>query len=887
MGKEKKRIHAVLHTHWDREWYFTDTEAQVLFAYHMDEVIEALERGAIDHYLLDGQMSIVEDYLSVFPEKRECIRELVQSGKLSVGPWYIQMDEFLASGESCLRNLELGTGLGNALGRCMNVGYLPDSFGQSKDLPKMLNGFGIDTFVFWRGFYNPNGFREFLWKAEDGSRVLCSNICHGYFEGRDLAEKHDRNADLAVLCRNMEESSGKNTLLPVGFDQRPVYRNIKSVIQEVNGGANDSFEVVESCLPEYFKALKEEGIVFSEHRGEFLDASVSKIHRSIYSSRYDIKQRNDLLERKLTYILEPMMTMADFNGIAYKKNLLDAIWKLVIKNQAHDSLGACNSDKTNQNIENRGKQAYELTQSAIDYILRKTGISSGDLGWNDLLICNPLPYPQTRPVVADITTEKKNFRIFDTQNREVKLQLLSQERECDAPVKRDMSGYSEAHYYYHTKIWMQAEISPMSFERFRIVEDAGELPQPVSACGEACNFIENRYYRIRVTDGSLELCQKADGTVIPDFITISDDGDEGDNYDYSPAYRDCHYSLDFQNAIVSVSKGEVAQSMVLEGTWLLPGQLERRSEQIADTEISYKLVLMLSETGRLIEVTFDLDNTVSDHRMRCHIKSGCKTRSSFAGTQYGEVERPNVDPHIEDWRELGWREEPTSIYPLLNYVNIHEGNQGLTVCSRGIREYQVTGEAFESISLTLFRSVGYLGRPDLLRRPGDASGTKCRLIGTPDSQLMKPLHFEFAFQYETEYSAADAWKTYIRYAAELPVYQKQDRNKFVTPMGYFQINQLERKVDLSIPFPYQMDLSGNQTVFCSMRKTGDHQVELRLMNPDLERKIQEESLVFTEPVCYCFTDLQGKPLSEPKKSNQIVLRDLNPGQIITIHLEQS
>ncbi|MEG2505276.1 MAG: hypothetical protein RSB44_11395, partial [Carnobacterium sp.] len=60
-----KKIHVVAHTHWDREWYFSDNEAFIQFSYHMDEVIYALENGELDYYYLDGQLSILDDYLKV------------------------------------------------------------------------------------------------------------------------------------------------------------------------------------------------------------------------------------------------------------------------------------------------------------------------------------------------------------------------------------------------------------------------------------------------------------------------------------------------------------------------------------------------------------------------------------------------------------------------------------------------------------------------------------------------------------------------------------------------------------------------------------------------------------------------------------------------------
>lgn len=144
----QRKVHVIHHTHWDFEWYFTTNESFVQLVYHLDEVMQALEENQIDYYLLDGQMSILDDYLASFPEKKERLAQLVKNGKLAIGPWYTQTDELIVRGESMVRNLNLGMELAESLGGYMNIGYLPDSFGQSKDMPKIYNGFGIQHSVF-------------------------------------------------------------------------------------------------------------------------------------------------------------------------------------------------------------------------------------------------------------------------------------------------------------------------------------------------------------------------------------------------------------------------------------------------------------------------------------------------------------------------------------------------------------------------------------------------------------------------------------------------------------------------------------------------------------------------------------------------------------------
>ena len=58
------------------------------------------------HFLLDGQLAVLDDYLEIRPENEDRIGALAAAGRITVGPWYILMDEFLVSGETIIRNLQ-------------------------------------------------------------------------------------------------------------------------------------------------------------------------------------------------------------------------------------------------------------------------------------------------------------------------------------------------------------------------------------------------------------------------------------------------------------------------------------------------------------------------------------------------------------------------------------------------------------------------------------------------------------------------------------------------------------------------------------------------------------------------------------------------------------
>ena len=49
---------------------------------------------------------MIDDYLAVRPKRQGDVERLARKNRISVGPWFTQMDEFLTSRESIIRNLE-------------------------------------------------------------------------------------------------------------------------------------------------------------------------------------------------------------------------------------------------------------------------------------------------------------------------------------------------------------------------------------------------------------------------------------------------------------------------------------------------------------------------------------------------------------------------------------------------------------------------------------------------------------------------------------------------------------------------------------------------------------------------------------------------------------
>ncbi|MCX7003820.1 MAG: hypothetical protein NTV22_11180, partial [bacterium] len=171
------RVFVCSNTHWDREWHTPFSVFQMRLLQLFDQLTALLLRDpAYRCYNFDGQTIVLEDFLDFRPEMADTLRALVAQGRITVGPWYVLPDEFIAGDEALVRNLLLGTQQAGAFGACSRTGYLPDMFGHIAQMPQLLRGFGIDNAILWRGISDATLPNEFVWQAPDGSRVLTHRI---------------------------------------------------------------------------------------------------------------------------------------------------------------------------------------------------------------------------------------------------------------------------------------------------------------------------------------------------------------------------------------------------------------------------------------------------------------------------------------------------------------------------------------------------------------------------------------------------------------------------------------------------------------------------------------------------------------------------------------
>ncbi|MDD1783328.1 hypothetical protein LRP49_19340 [Enterovibrio sp. ZSDZ35] len=854
-----KQLHVISHTHWDFEWYFSTHESLIQLIYHMEEVMDALEKGDVDNYYLDGQLSIVEDYLNACPHQQHRLSALVESGKLKIGPWYTQTDQLIIAGESIIRNLQLGINLGKALGGVEMLGYVPDSFGQSVDMPKIYRGVGIDKTVFWRGLSTDvYPYREGRWQSDDGSDVTFYNIRDGYYVGGQLIYCDDA---VALVSQVEKGCLSQDIALPLGGDQRYVDRNVKSRIEQFNqqlSEANLDVRLVESSYDALFDRLKAQDLPMDILSGEMIDGQVSKIHRSIYSSRADHKRLNDMLERRITLELEPLMALATRFGIGYQKELINNLWRIMTRNHAHDSAGGCNTDKTNKIIVERFEQVDQMSSAARDYLVRKIAESQPVLeNGARLTLFNTLPFAREHTQNLTLSTKSAGFTLSTVSGEPVAFDVIAQSQHYNGSIQRDPKDNDPNGYYYQTEIAIRHSMPALGFTSL-VIEETRDALTPIDE--KATYLIENNRYRIEYTGGGLHLIDKDNERRWEYFLTARDGGDDGDTYDYSPPAQDWVIDLSFNHAECVTQCGALQQRLTLSGQWMLPENLEARSHRFADTQCDYVLTLTLQD-GLPLSIEFDINNQVDDHRLQLVVNSPIETKESIADTPFGFVRRPHYQLQMADWRERGWKEEPCGIYPMINLVNVSDTATSLSVLAQGIKEYEVLLESPSQpsgkVALTVFRSVGWLGKPDLIRRPGIASGQQYKYIPTPDSQMKGHQIAKLALLLDDKFDAAAVNHASQRWSIEQPYYQAQSLNQFTNTLKYFVMHPLSNTVVdetsmLTVDAP---------SLVCSSIQYEDGAVFVRVYNPS-EYAIEDAgTLQFAQDIQDAWeTNLLNQPL---------------------------
>ncbi len=914
-----RRVHVVSHTHWDREWYRTFDEFRLGLSEVIGQVLDRLDSDeAFRHFVLDGQAILLDDHLARHPDDEARIRRHVTSGRLAVGPWYILPDEFLVSGESTVRNLELGHRTAARFGPVQTVGYMPDSFGHLAQIPQLLRGAGLDSFLYTRG----NGDEidrlgaEYIWRGPDGSEVLAIHQIGGYCNAASLGHEEIWHAhtqrridpDLAVeqVRRRFEEMRGRSrtdvVLLNNGCDHFPPQRDLGRVMAAL-GEAFPETEFVHSDLQSYVAEVAAAGCATEVHEGELLGGRLHHILSGVWSARTYLKQWNERCENLLTARVEPFLAYARFVlGVDYPVSTLDHTWRLLLENHPHDSICGCSIDAVHGEMVTRfdkvARTGEELLRRGLERIAPTfAGVAEDDAAtW--IAVVNSLPFRRTEIVERLVVLQPPGIdpgrlELTDEQGRRVPFEIVQAqhvERFWGIDYRKQLSGRVQREQFdvyrrafgerilrdadrasdsdLYLTLRFEADLPAVGHAGFRLGQRAagpgpGLLSPTTNPVVTTENTIDNGRLSVRLhPDGRFDLDDRETGREWPGLNALEDTEDVGDEYDHSPSAVPGLFTPDpRQGRVESVTTGTLAGRLCATFPLTLPAGIapDRRSRLSKRVECPVTVTVELRAGCPWVEVECEIDNRVEDHRLRACFPTGIDSEELGSEGAFLLHRRPAVRSGGEDWVQPA---PPT--WPQQGFSFVEDVGQGLALFNRGLPEIQaIPGSDGLRLALTLLRAVGWLSRDDFPTRRNQNAGPT---LPTPGAQCPGTHRFRYAVAPFRAGSASSC----------LPPLDRRYRNP---PFSIQGVEDGFRPGGSGL-----LEQRGGTTITGIHRHLARDTLIVRLYNP-AEQAIHEE-LRFGPAIVGCWrNDLIGGRL-EPQRvrDEHVVALEVAPRKIVTLEL---
>jgi mannosylglycerate hydrolase len=777
-----------------------------------DRMIPLVECGTIPSFHFDGQTIVLDDYLEMRPRAEPRLRSLIRAGKIQVGPWYVLADSFLVSGESLIRNLEIGMAIARRFGRPLDVGYLPDQFGHIAQMPLILAGFGFTTAVLWRGVGADVNRNRFTWEALDGSSVLTVYLPNGYSNGANLPlESVDSFVARAeqIAHRERDFAAGAPILVMNGTDHAEPDARLTARINEAREVSAMTFDT--GSLENYVRRLADLPLDGTpRHRGELRSPLRSHLLPGVTSARTWIKQRDFENCRSLERFADPLAALANALGRgAGLDAFLEMAWRTEIQNHPHDSICGCSVDQVHTDMRYRFDQAAMLAETAVRRAASAC-LNARNADASEIAVFNPL-FARIALVSgeAEVADPRAHYAVETADGRRITVAIDAgrEQRAFDsdlpaAEFKSIVGGLSQPAVYGRTVnrfeiaaapdgrpqvnlFVSRAAFSDLNLKEFKHairtqLPDSGTIRiHATSAPRCAVNFVADdlaqsgfSFYRlVRDDSGAVPANPEPVASIENEFVRLTptargleirdltrntamemyfeDDGDRGDEYNYDPVGDGARIANPTSISATIVDNGPVRRRIEVSMKFEVPASLTAdRRSRSPERE-----QLDVSLTATLYANLDRIDFIADVNNRSCDHRLRAALRTPIVATDAVHDASFGVLRRPLAPSEPRGTEDIYPTVPHRTFTAVEGAEFSAAIASRGILEVEARPEpAGTTILLTLLRCVGWLSRSDLATRRGGAGPE----LETPGAQEIGDHRFEFAVAtFRGSYLASD------------------------------------------------------------------------------------------------------------------------------------
>ncbi len=457
-----KQFHLLCNAHLDPVWQWRRPEG-------MGEAFSTFRIAADfceqnDGFVFNHNESLLYEWVEEYePALFKRIQTLVKQGKWHImGGWYLQPDCTMLSGESFIRQIEVGNRyfyekFGVKPTTAMNV----DPFGHTRGLVQILKKCGYDSYLFMR----PNGIvpeRDFIWEGFDGSRILGHCLWATYRTPKGQAGPHVEGAlqldgDSNLVLWGLGNHGGGPSKEDLG--------NINAVI-----AAHPEMQITHSHCKAYFDTVNPENL-------RVIDRSLTHCMVGCYTSMVRIKQLHRTLENKLA-VCEKLLAVS---GISYDKKEWEQAQKALMFNQFHDILPGSMVKEAEEDSIRLFHYGDEIVSRLITKAMFKLSQHQAPAAENTIpvMVFNPHPYPVEADIPVEFMLQEQNHN-----ENQVTLATAYDIKGNTLPTQNVKEG-SNITLDWRKAATFHAKLEPMQMNRFNLHLAVAPLPRrPIFPCEE-------------------------------------------------------------------------------------------------------------------------------------------------------------------------------------------------------------------------------------------------------------------------------------------------------------------------------------------------------------------------------------------------------------------
>ena len=630
----------------------------------------------------------------------------------------------------------------------------------------------------------------------------------------------------------------------------------------------------------YLKTAKQNNHELTVYEGEARSAALGRIHAGITSTRIDIKNAMRYYETLMAKVVEPMISITRSLGGYCDQELVNYFWKIIFKNQFHDSIYSSSPDSINHTVENRllnlRHGLNELIWMNFRFLAEKVDLSELQDNEDILVLFNTLPYARQDYAFVSMIVKDKDFVLKRQDGTIVPYQLMNEIKETchDIEYYNGMENFHDSGEVLEgTKFKVQLKIDTsflpaMGYEILKVcfkekTEKTLQGDVVITDCGA-----KNKYLSMNIEeDGTLTVTNQLTGETYHHLHTLVEKGDDGDEYNYSPCIDDKEIRInDTKPTVELIEASSIEAKYRLTFNVKVPEKVVNHHRSDEKAALCIVTDISLKANSQTIDFETTIDNHSCDHIVRVTFDDIYTSHQNCSQDQFGTIIRDNVITN-QKGLDNGATEFVLPIYAMQRFVKLNHDKSIMAMISRGPLEYEV--EDNQKICLTLLRSVGKFGKADLLIRPGRSSGYR---MDTPSSQLLDK---KITSEYSLFFGESHQMSMLVRNAEALN-----------TPVQSRYLNDISRQQNQNLAWRYEnIDLDSRVELMAYKKAESGQASVIRILNnrnEDIENVILS---IDADKKCYLATAQEEKQEELINKDGKICIKSMMSNTFITVIIE--